>query len=124
MRASEAKLRSITASIPGVVYRMRAHPGTRKVVHDFVSDGVLDLAGIRPEEVLGDADEFIKLIHPEDLPRMEPAILHAATTGEPADVEYRLRDRDGTLKWVRGKLKLTGRTDDGWLVFDVFQVAD
>ncbi|HET6572080.1 MAG TPA: ATP-binding protein [Fimbriiglobus sp.] len=118
--ADEAVLRSVTSSIPGVVYRMRVNLTTRQVVHDFLSDGVRELTGLEPEEVLGDSSEFIRLVHPDDLPAMEAAVLGVIESGVPGDVEYRLRHRDGTEKWVRGKLKLTARSADGWLVFDGF----
>ncbi|HVK16880.1 MAG TPA: PAS domain S-box protein, partial [Fimbriiglobus sp.] len=120
VRASEAKLRAVTASVPGVVYRMRINLATEQVSHDFVSDGVRELAGLEPEQALGDATEFVKLIHPDDRPAMEAAVLAVIESGAPADVEYRLRPPGGAEKWVRGRLKLTTRTADGWLVFDGF----
>ncbi len=118
--ADGALLRSVTASIPGVVFRMRVNLATREVVHEFVSDGVRELAGLEPEEMLRDSTEFIRRVHPDDLPAMEANLLGAIESGEPGDVEYRLQHRDGTEKWVRGKLKLTARTAGGWLVFDGF----
>jgi PAS domain S-box-containing protein len=116
------KLRSITASIPGVVYRMRAHPATRAVVHEFVSDGSREVVGLEPEEVMRDAAAFISQINPDDLPQMEAALLGAIESGTPALVEYRLRHRDGSIRWVQGKVRMTERRPDGWLVFDGFSL--
>src|SRR5439155_682242 len=85
-----------------VVYRMRANVQTREVVHEFVSDGARELAGLDPEAVLADATAFTRLIDPDDLPAIEAALLGAITSGVPADVEYRLRHPSGSLRWVRG----------------------
>ncbi|VTS03373.1 pas domain s-box : Histidine kinase OS=delta proteobacterium MLMS-1 GN=MldDRAFT_0990 PE=4 SV=1: PAS_4: PAS_3: PAS_9: HisKA: HATPase_c: Response_reg: Hpt [Gemmata massiliana] len=118
--AEVAAAHTVTSSIPGVVYRMRIDIPTRRVFHDFVSEGIRELAGIAPEDALGDATGFIELIYPDDRPRMEALLMAAIQTGTATDVEYRLRHSDGHLKWVRGRLKLSSTTPDGWLVFDGF----
>jgi PAS domain S-box-containing protein len=122
VRAAAEKLRSVTASIPGVVYRMRANLLTREVVHEFVSDGARELTGLDPEAVLADANQFTRLIHPDDLPAMEVALLGAIQSGAATDVEYRLRHPDGSLRWVRGRVRVSGRSPDGWVVFDGFSL--
>jgi PAS domain S-box-containing protein len=122
VRAAAEKLRSVTASIPGVVYRMRANLLTREVAHEFVSDGARELTGLDPEAVLADATQFTRLIHPDDLPAMEIALLGAIRSGAATDVEYRLRRPDGSLRWVRGRVRVSQRAADGWVVFDGFSM--
>jgi PAS domain S-box-containing protein len=117
--AAEANLRAVLASVPGVVYRMRAHPGTLDVRHDFVSDGIRELAGMEPEEAT-DARRFTDRIHPADRTAVHAAVVDAITTGRAGRTEYRLRHADGSERWVRSRIRLTETTPDGWLVFDGF----
>jgi len=118
-RETELLLHSITAGVPGVLYRMRGNPVTQEVYHDFVSAGVRELIGLEPEE-MHDARAFSERIHPEDQPATIEAVMLTIATGAPVDVEYRITHRDGSLRWVRGKIRLTERRADGWLIFDGF----
>ena len=45
------------------------------------------------------AADWIALIHPDDVPRMKDAWKHAVATGEPLEIELRLRRADGTYRW-------------------------
>ncbi|HJZ60197.1 MAG TPA: PAS domain S-box protein, partial [Gemmataceae bacterium] len=120
--AAAEKLRSVIASIPGVVYRMRAHLVTRDVVHEFVSDGARGIVGLEPDEILRDSAAFINRINPDDMPSMESALRAAIETAVPVDVEYRVRHKDGSTRWIRGRVRVSGRTPDGWVVFDGFSL--
>jgi PAS domain S-box-containing protein len=65
---------------------------------DF-SDSWLELTGLTREQALGDGWSLTH--HPDDAPRMSKAWQHALLTGEPYDVEHRIRTASGLYRWVR-----------------------
>jgi PAS domain S-box-containing protein len=72
-------------------------------------DGMIRDAGPRWEMLTGlSRDETVdrgwtKALHPDDLERTLAAWSHSLQTGEPVDVEYRIRQRDGSWLWMRAR---------------------
>ncbi|MCQ8241270.1 putative bifunctional diguanylate cyclase/phosphodiesterase [Rhizosaccharibacter radicis] len=58
-----------------------------------------EITGLTREQALGDG--WMQAVHPEDLPRVEEQWRQVVRTGEPIDIEYRFRTRDGGYRWVR-----------------------
>ena len=99
LRASEENLRQITAQVPGMVFRVRlTHDGARR--YSFVSEGVRDLYGIEPAEVLADGNVLRTLRHPDDALAVDAELQRATVSALPMTIQYRVRLRDGTVKWV------------------------
>lgn len=56
--------------------------------------------------------QFFALVHPDDLARLKASIDEALETGSPFSQEYRLVDRDGSIRWVSARGRVT-RAPDG-----------
>jgi signal transduction histidine kinase len=56
------------------------------------------------------ADEFFEMIEPGDREAVEAAIVRALRSEGGLEIEYRLRAKDGTLKWLRDEARV--RYDD------------
>jgi PAS domain S-box-containing protein len=65
----------------------------------YFSDSWLELTGLTREQALGDG--WTQAPHPDDVPRMSEAWRHALLTGEPYDVEHRIKTASGLYRWVR-----------------------
>src|SRR5207248_4205220 len=63
----------------------------------YVSPSVRGIAGVDPREVLGAPQNQIH--HPEDLPQVVDAF-YKAVEGDQAQVESRVRHRDGSWHWL------------------------
>lgn len=63
--------------------------------------GWLALTGMSLAEAQGGG--WLKALHPDDVTRTEAAWAHCMQTGEPYDVEYRLRVADGNYRWFRAR---------------------
>ena len=94
LRHSEARFRQLADSMPQMVWT--AEP-----------DGVIDYLNQRwkeytdvPEQDFYGAGDWAAFLHPEDLPRVAAYWIGHVSTGEPADIEFRLRRRDGMYRWV------------------------
>lgn len=69
----------------------------------------LDLTGMSRAEALGLG--WSKAPHPEDLPGMLEAWQASISSGEPYDVEHRIRLIDGTYRWMRSRAVPQRRSD-------------
>ena len=97
---SEEEFRQVMADVPGVVFRLHlSHDGLPK--YRFVSDGVRALYGVDPEAVLADSAILSALRHPEDHALIEAELKEAAKSTQPMLMQFRIRLKDGTVKWVQ-----------------------
>jgi formate hydrogenlyase transcriptional activator len=97
LRESEKSVRLIVDSIAGLVAMM-----TPEGEVEFVNNRVLEYFGKTLEELkswpTGDA------VHPDDLPLVFAERRRSVETGEPFDIDHRLRRADGEYRWfhIRG----------------------
>ena len=56
-----------------------------------------DYTGLSPEE--SQRGEWQQAVHPDDLPPLMERFRQALATGEPGDIETRLRRHDGVFRW-------------------------
>ncbi|MCX7362070.1 MAG: PAS-domain containing protein [Alphaproteobacteria bacterium] len=91
--------RSLVASMPGMVYSCQrdAGGGWRG---NFASEGSRDLVGVAPEDLVSGAVVYVKLIHPDDRLKMWQRWREEAEAGRSFELEYRVRHRDGSLRWI------------------------
>ena len=61
----------------------------------------IDLVGLTVEQTLGDG--WTTALHPDDVPGIMPIWQHSIRTGEPVDVEYRIRTVSGEYRWMRAR---------------------
>ncbi len=99
MGASERQFRSLTASLPGAVYRCKLDANWTSV---FMSDAMEEISGYGVAELAeGGIFRYADLIDPEDRAICDPIVLATVARGEPFVVEYRIRRKDGTVHWVQ-----------------------
>ena len=100
LRASEENFRLITSQVPGVVFRLAlGNDGTRR--YSFVSDGVRELYGVSPEDVMADAHVLQALRHPDDHEVIEDDLAEMTRSRGAKLIQFRIRLKDGTVKWVQ-----------------------
>ncbi len=96
LRASEAKFRIIADTMPQLVWSTRP-------------DGFTDYYNARWYEFTGapegstDGDGWTDLFHPDDRERARSRWRHSLETGEPYEIEYRLRHVSGKYRWTLGR---------------------
>ena len=97
LQASEQRLRSLMANIPGVTFRCRYDADWTML---FISDAVTALTGWLPQDFLEGRVNFTQLTLPEEVDRLWAEVSKAIQEHRPYLVEFGLRDRDGRLRWV------------------------
>jgi PAS domain S-box-containing protein len=102
LRASESRYRSLVENIAGMVYRVQTRPPWR---FEYLSDGVTALSGYPPSYFLEEGHTWDSMMLEEDVARVDEELARQARNGQPFRVEYRIRHRDGSLRWVEGRVR-------------------
>jgi PAS domain S-box-containing protein len=108
LREGEARFRTIANLVPQMVWSTLPDG-----YHDYYNQRWYDFTGM--PEGSTDGEAWSGMFHPDDQPRAWSRWRHSLATGEPYEVEYRLRDRDGEYQWVLGRA-LPVRDADGAIV--------
>ncbi|MGE0483592.1 MAG: PAS domain-containing protein [Gammaproteobacteria bacterium] len=105
------RLANIAALVPGMVYQFKHHTDGR-YSFPYSSDGIRAIYGLDPEDVVNDARAVLAVIHADDVEQVVRTIAHSEATLEPWSHEYRVRGRDGAVRWVVAHANPV-REDDG-----------
>ncbi|NYE23265.1 PAS domain S-box protein [Pigmentiphaga litoralis] len=99
LRSSEQQFRSLIGNLPGIAYRSLVTPGYPMV---FISESVERLTGYAAADFLATPPRvlFGDLIHPDDTAHVDAEVTRALVDGQPFQVEYRLRHRNGEWRWM------------------------
>jgi PAS domain S-box-containing protein len=93
---NEEHYRFLAEAIPQIVWTTS---GAGEV--DYFNSRWYDYTGSTPEQSNGWGWE--QVIHPEDLSLTQGRWTHSLRTGEPYEIEYRLRRGDGAYRWFLGR---------------------
>jgi diguanylate cyclase (GGDEF)-like protein/PAS domain S-box-containing protein len=100
LQTNEELFRRVTSQMPGMVYLLFLRPdGTRD--YSFISEGVRDIYGVTPQEVIADGSLLQSFLHPDDKLAVQANIQNTALTRQPASAQFRIRLAEGTVKWVQ-----------------------
>ncbi len=94
-RESRRALNVLVSNLPGAAYRSESVGGRLT----FVSGRVEEVTGFPGDELLGEPSGWWGLIPPEDLTGAR-ALVAASPPGTPLELVYRIRHRDGTVRWL------------------------
>jgi PAS domain S-box-containing protein len=92
LRASEQSFRLIVDSVPGLVATMTAAGEV-----ELVNQRILDYMGKTLEEL----NDWARLIHPDHRERTAALWSRSVETGDPYEIEHRIRGADGEYHWFQ-----------------------
>ncbi len=99
LQERERTLSTLMANLPGMAFRRK--PGSRPWHTDFASEGCLALTGWPPETfTAGGALSWDRIVHPEDLERVERESSSALAERRQLTLIYRIRTREGEERWL------------------------
>ncbi|WP_165073272.1 hybrid sensor histidine kinase/response regulator [Paludisphaera rhizosphaerae] len=96
---SERRFRQLAELIPQVVYITRPDDTIA-----FLNRRWFEYTGASSDHV-DIKDAWLESIHPDDRARVLSARARSKDQGEPTEVEYRVRGRDGSYRWFLGRSK-------------------
>lgn len=96
---SRQQLMRLIDALPGIVFAAASDAAWTMT---YLSQGCFRLTGYCSEELVGDRaiTSYSALTHADDLPNVLQSIRHAIATQQPYVVEYRIRTKLGTEKWL------------------------
>jgi PAS domain S-box-containing protein len=93
---SERRFRTLADAMPQMVWSTLPDG-----FHDYYNARWYAFTGV--PEGSTDGEAWNGMFHPDDQERAWASWRHSLATGEPYSIEYRLRHRDGTYRWVLGR---------------------
>jgi PAS domain S-box-containing protein len=99
----EACQQALLERLPGVVYTLGPEPPNQVL---SISPQLEVLLGEPATDWIGESDLWKRLVHPDDAEWVTAEYERTKLTGEPFSAEYRLRTRDGQVRWVRDEAML------------------
>ena len=108
MRKQHLSFAAIADAMPQMVWSTRPDG-----FHDYYNSGWYRFTGAPAGST--DGDGWNEMFHPDDQARAWKLWSHALATGEPYEIEYRLRHHSGDYHWVLGRAKAV-RNDKGEII--------
>ncbi|MFD3001568.1 PAS domain S-box protein [Pontibacter toksunensis] len=102
LKQSEEQLREVSSSVPGAVFQYQMEQDG-SFCFPYISEGILNLCSVTPEEVYQDALLLYKNLHPSDLPGVQRTTALSYKNLTPWEYELRVwQPENKKYIWVRG----------------------
>ena len=108
LREREDMLRTLADAMPQMVWSARPDG-----YHDYFNAKWYEFTGVATGSTFGEG--WNDIFHPEDRERAKTLWKQALTTGQPYEIEYRLKHHAGEYRWTLGRA-LPFRNADGQIV--------
>ena len=106
---TEAKYRNLVEQLPCVVYLAEYGPNGEWL---YVSPQIEHVLGYTQKEWLEHPHPQGSFTHPDDLPRLNAEEACSMASGDPLEIEYRIRRADGAWVWLHDEATAV-RDEDG-----------
>ena len=117
LRESELRFRQLAENVREAFWVIDAE--NHKL--SYLSPVAAEITGISHGVLCRGLDEWLKIIHPEDLSRFESEF-GGAIAGQPCEVDYRIIRPNGTVRWVRSRSRPVH--DDNGRVFRIVGTSE
>ena len=107
VRGADEQWRMLAEALPLIVWSARPDGFI-----EYQNNRWYEFSGLRPGTL---GDEWRDLVHPDDLSRVASRWDNSIRTGEPFELEYRMRRRDGAWRWLLSR-GLPARDEAGGIV--------
>lgn len=105
---SEARYRELADESPAMINRSRNEPGWPTL---YVSQAVERITGYPASAFTDDPSLWGSLMLAEDVPEISHAVAAQQAQGLDVHVQYRIRHKDGSIRWIEGNARLKTLTD-------------
>lgn len=94
-------LQEITKEMPGVMFQYQLTPDDH-LQFNYISEGIEALTGLSATQAIADYKQICAHIHHDDQHRFEANLHRAHLSKNSWSYEFRLRDANGEIRWIRG----------------------
>jgi PAS domain S-box-containing protein len=118
LEESERMLSTLISNLPGMVYRCRNGAGWPMT---FASEGGTDLTGYNPDAIeSGDVSWSDDVMVEEDREQVREQVQRAVEAGEPFEVTYRIKTKEGDTRWIWERGRAVDEQPDGTELLEGF----
>lgn len=118
LRERDIQFRKLTSQVPGMVYQFMQKPDGSFCV-PYASEGIKEIFGCSPRDVLDDFSPIAKVIYPEDLNEVVQSIKKSAENLTLWQCEYRVQIPGQPVRWMLGQ-SMPEKLSDGRIVWHGF----
>jgi hypothetical protein len=112
--ASQQRLEAIADATPGVLYVLRRSPdGSASFL--FASPRLEEICGVSRDILQRDGTAVLRIVHPDDVERMQDSIVESTRTLKEWSLTYRIIHPKRGVIWVDGHATLRREPDGGTL---------
>ena len=97
---SEARFRSLSAQLPGIVYQFVVTTGGYRHF-PYISESCTTITGYEPHEIQQNPNLALAMVHPDDLPELRALIYQSIDDRMPYSFEGRIITKGGEMKWIQ-----------------------
>lgn len=115
-------LKNLSLFVPGMLFQFIKYPDGRECM-PYVSEEIVDIYGLRPEEVKKEALPLFNLIFPEDLEIITRSIQEAAAAISEWNFEFRICHHNKGVRWLHVSA-IPDRQADGSIIWNGLIVDD
>ena len=113
-RRAERRMSELAEALPGAVFQYRSFPdGTRR--YEFISRSAERVRGIDREAALRDPAVVIDTLLEADREHALATLARAEKTLSPVEIDYRVKSRDGPVRWFRTSASPRALADGSFL---------
>lgn len=102
VRERDERFKEFAEQVPGILFQLERDPQGKYSV-PFCSPALERQYGIKAEQVTRDAGPVMDTVLPEDRAKIISALEKSAKDLKPTNVEFRVRDRLGGVRWLLSK---------------------
>ncbi|MCH6255990.1 ATP-binding protein [Puniceicoccaceae bacterium K14] len=99
LETSSHELNSLSQQIPGVYFHLRMD-NDGIPTFPFISEKISQLLGVESADVIGDATQVMGTVCIEDMEKVYDGLAASSRELTPLRLEYRVKARNGQLKWI------------------------
>ncbi len=125
LRQSEARLKKLTDSVPGMINEFCLTPdGT--ISFPYISSGCWEIFEVEPLKAQQNSQLLFACTHPDDLRGLKQSIANSAQTFDIWEYQWRIMTTSGKQKWLKGVSKPELQLDNSILwyscVIDITEI--
>lgn len=112
--ALRERLHKLATLVPGMLYQFQRYPDGRSRF-PYASEGIEQIYGLPALAVADDATPVLEVIHPEDREAVLASVERSFADLSLWELDYRVRRRDGEVRWLHGQARPEAQADGGVL---------
>jgi len=98
----EQRLKKLASHVPGALFQFRRHADGR-TEFPYVSPGIYGLHHVTTDAMADGTKRLLETLHPDDVESVKDGIRQSAASLTLWESKYRLRLKDGSERWLRGR---------------------